>query len=81
MESIAKCIRTVPVKANPHYWYGNIWFDAPCDVSDMSCHISYIFLVVKSLRQLGSLKTPTTPSSSCEKNTHATHMAKLEFYL
>ena len=49
---------TLLVKAIPHYWYGNIRFHAPYDVSDMSCHISYVFLVVMSLSHLGSEKTP-----------------------
>ncbi len=34
--------KDIALKAIPHYWYGNIRFDAPYDVSDMSCHISYV---------------------------------------
>ncbi len=41
-----------------NYWYGNTRFDAPYDASDMSFYISYAFLAVKSLKHLGSEKTP-----------------------
>ena len=37
---------------------GWIHLPGPYDVSDVSCHISYVFIVVKLLRHLGPEKTP-----------------------
>ncbi len=45
------------IKAIPHYWHRDSGFGGSSDVSNISCQISYVFIVGRSVKVWG-LKGP-----------------------